>query len=104
MTLAVSTAKLVAKPAVLPARGRTRGFNSRPPLDKFVRVTKKSAVAAAPVAVNRMKFSRSQKGCSGRMFSGAFTTTTGDAKNGAGVIAASCIRKSGTGADGKETK
>jgi len=85
----VSPAKLAAKPAVLPAKTRDTGFNSRPPLCKLFRVATKSAVLRAAVVANRKLFLRSQNlwlGTSGRVIGSAGLT------NGAGSIALGCSK------------
>ena len=80
IVLAVSRAKFVASPRVLPLNTRVTGFSSLPPLARFARVVQKSAAASAPTAVKRTRFSRSQKGCGansfGRATTGAYATTT----------------------------
>ena len=43
-------AKFAARPGVLPLNTRVTGFSSRPPLARFARVVKKSAIAKAPQA------------------------------------------------------
>lgn len=63
MTPAVSSAKLAASAGVLPVNIRVTGLSSRPPADRFACVTKKSPVAAMPVAANNTRFCRSQNRC-----------------------------------------
>src|SRR4051794_21070630 len=87
MTPTVSPAKLSARPAVLPAKTRDTGFNSRPPFCKLFRVATKSAVLRAAVVANRKLFLRSQNlwlGASGKVIG-----STGLTK-GAASIALGC--------------
>jgi hypothetical protein len=77
MTPTVSPAKLTARPAVLPAKMRDTGFNSRPPFCKLFRVATKSAVLRAAVVAKRKLFLRSQNlwlGASGRVIGSAGLT------------------------------
>src|SRR5579884_445250 len=63
ITPAVWPAKFEAKVALLAVNGRTSGFSSLPPFDRFIRVTLKSAAHNAAVVAKRKRFSRSQNLC-----------------------------------------
>jgi len=62
ITAVVCSAKLDASAGV-PVNMRVTGLSSRPPLARLARVTKKSPVAAMPVAAKSTRFSRSQNRC-----------------------------------------
>src|SRR3954453_5816025 len=108
MTPTVSPAKLTARPAVLPAKTRDTGFNSRPPFCKLFRVAMKSAVLRAAVAANRTLFLRSQNlwlGASGRVI-GSTGLTKGAASIAFGCSNAreACCASAGAPTDKKRSK
>ena len=91
MTAVVCSAKLDASAGVLPVNIRVQGLSSRPPLARLVRVTKKSPVAAMPVAAKSTRFWRSQNRCVVASFSATRESMIGiGAAKGSAAAVGSC--------------